>query len=592
MRCVPSTTKPRILFVCLLFFAPLAGGACNPANVAASGGGTGGSGTGGSGTDGSGIIIGALTDGGASTSSGSPMTCDATNYGVMFTKGECPHDCNGQASNTYISGKVYDPAGKRTIYGAVVYIPSNPSHVVDPMPFTGVQCTTCTNFTYDGPPVPQAHAVTDPDGSFKIGIDPSTGTDWAGGNPVPVGSDIPLVIQIGKWRRMVTIAVAACQDNQIDKSLTSLPSSRGPNGQNGQGSLPRIAISVGDADRLQCLFARMGIAASEFTSGPTGTGAINLYEDDTASFTGTVSWPSSTTLWDTADHLNQYDIIMLGCQGSQSTELSNKETVVTDASKQAMVDYANAGGKIFAEHYQQTWLASFPPLKLDAPTKAGASCLKDPICTADMATVCAGNSDATASDCQLCSFNCTNLAVAPYYTASAPFGEVANWIVTSGEIDASGSIGSPNMGAINTTFPSGAAFAQWLTYQPPSPAVSTTDPQGSITIESEMKPTATATIDPPATTWISIPGYADYFTFNTPVNQAEESQCGRFAYTDVHVASGQSGTPYYDPKPSASPSDCLDHELLNQEKAIEFMIFDLSHCTISDSNDLGSIVIQ
>jgi len=55
------------------------------------------------------------------------MTCDATNYGVMFTKSECPHDCSGHASNTYISGKVYDPAGKRTIYGAVVYIRRTPA---------------------------------------------------------------------------------------------------------------------------------------------------------------------------------------------------------------------------------------------------------------------------------------------------------------------------------------------------------------------------------------------------------------------------------------------------------------------------------
>jgi hypothetical protein len=92
--------------------------------------------------------------------------------------------------------------------------------------------------------------------------------------------------------------------------------------------------------------------------------------------------------------------------------------------------------------------------------------------------------------------------------------------------------------------------------------------------------------------YISIPGYVDYFTFNTPMGAPEGSQCGRIAYTDVHVASGLEDGPYYDPKPSASPSNCLNHELLNQEKAIEFMIFDLSHCTISDSNDLGGITIQ
>jgi hypothetical protein len=120
-----------------------------------------------------------------------------------------------------------------------------------------------------------------------------------------------------------------------------------------------------------------------------------------------------------------------------------------------------------------------------------------------MATVCASNSNATTSDCQPCSFNCTNLAAAPYYTAAAPFGEVAHWITASGVIDASGSIGSPNTGEINTGFPSGEAFAEWLPNQPRSPAVTVPDPKGSITIESETKPAATAAIDPPATAWIS-----------------------------------------------------------------------------------------
>jgi len=38
-----------------------------------------------------------------------------------------------------------------------------------------------------------------------------------------------------------------------------------------EGNIPKMAITAGDADRLQCLFTRMGIDTAEFTN-PDGNG--------------------------------------------------------------------------------------------------------------------------------------------------------------------------------------------------------------------------------------------------------------------------------------------------------------------------------
>jgi len=71
-----------------------------------------------------------------------------------------------------------------------------------------------------------------------------------------------------------------------------------------EGNIPKMAITAGDADRLQCLFTRMGIDTAEFTN-PDGTGSINIYEDNysvsapaayDSGFNGGASWPSANVL--------------------------------------------------------------------------------------------------------------------------------------------------------------------------------------------------------------------------------------------------------------------------------------------------------
>ena len=76
-------------------------------------------------------------------------------------------------------------------------------------------------------------------------------------------------------------------------------------------------------------------------------------------------------------------------------------------------------------------------------------------------------------------------------------------------------------------------------------------------------------------------GAIQYMSVNTPVEMSAtpENQCGRFIHTDLHVAgnstsSSDQGTPF--------PGGCDKGELTPEEKALAFMIFDLSNCVMEE----------
>ncbi|MFC1642186.1 carboxypeptidase-like regulatory domain-containing protein, partial [Myxococcota bacterium] len=437
-----------------------------------------------------------------------PNVCPGTGSGCTNLQCQVRTDCpNG--TTTSISGFVYDPAGVNPIYNALVYVPNA---ALDPVP-TGVSCDQC-GATASGQPI--ATALTDETGHFTL-----TG--------VPSGANIPLVMQVGKWRRQVTIpGVTDCIDNPLsDPQLTRLPRSQD------EGNMPQIAGVTGMRDSLECLLRRIGIADSEFTTdagsgrvhlyyggdlrGPTGSGAgVSSFD---ASLNNGAEFSSASTLWASAAKMVTYDIQLYGCEGGEYA--ATKAPYRTN-----FLSYVNGGGRAFLSHYHYYWLRSDSELTGTAE-----------------------------------------------YIGSAP--DLPQTGITA---------------YITTTFPKGAALADWLVNLGVTP-------RGELEILEGQH--SVAGVNAPTQEWIHVPTNPNdpderrstqYMSFNTPVTAPEESQCGRVVLTDLHVAAGAETAgempvtaPVRGREPAQAtaatfPSNCSTEALTPQGKALEFLFFDLSSC--------------
>ncbi len=113
---------------------------------------------------------------------------------------------------------------------------------------------------------------------------------------MPVGANIPLVIQLGRWRRQITITTTACVDTALTADQTRLPRTKA------EGDIPHMALVSGDVDALECVLRKIGIDDSEFTN-PSGTGRIHLFQGNGAKISG--STPAATTPGGVGDDARQ-----------------------------------------------------------------------------------------------------------------------------------------------------------------------------------------------------------------------------------------------------------------------------------------------
>ncbi len=281
-----------------------------------------GNGTGENGTSGSSGLL--LPGDSAGSSSGGAGSVGA---------GSNPTTCSG-SNTTTIEGFVYDPAGKNPLYNVSVYVPDpgSPLPDLDTVPL-GCGCTQLypAKVLATGNP-------TDATGHFSIPCAPS-GT-------------VSLVVQTGKWRRQYDgIAVTANQANMAPKLQLPADST--------QGSLPNIAISTGGADSLECLPLRIGVSASEYVLGSATGGHMHIYTGYHGATMTQGSVDSYKTLWDQQTHLNEHDVVLLSCEGQETTG-GTPGAPLTAVEQTYLMNYANAGGRVFASHFHYAWFNTGP----------------------------------------------------------------------------------------------------------------------------------------------------------------------------------------------------------------------------------------
>jgi hypothetical protein len=487
-------TLLRVLLVVTLTFLGFYMGPAACGSTTPSGNGPGGEG--GANEDGGNCYSCAAGDGNA------PLIIGANAEGGSSIKLYMHSNCPG--TQTTISGKVYDPAGKNPIYNVTVYVPG-----VEPLPTLpdGISCNSCASLYA----TPKASAVTDADGNFKI-VPVASSTGMA---LVPDGSQIPLVVQVGKWRKQYTLAtVTACQDNPQPDGSLRLPKNHM------EGDLPNIAISTGAADSLECLLLRMGVDAAEYSGGAGGAGHIHIFTGQGGATTNGGGSPDpGMALWNTDPDINKFDVVLLSCEGAETMHMN----------QQVLLDYANGGGRVFASHFHYAWFDTGPFATTISP------------------------------------------ALATWTTSVQDIGNISANIVTT----------LPN----GMPFPEGVAISKWLGN------VGALSSSGELPIIYACHNADVSAMNTYAQPWVSADkaspaaNATEYFSFDLPVGSSAEGKCGRVVYSDMHVSGGAGASrgtlpADYPNTLQIVPDQCATGDLSPQEKALEFMVFDLSSCLI------------
>jgi Bacterial Ig-like domain (group 3) len=406
------------------------------------------------------------------------------------------------AQNTTISGTVYDPRGASGLPLPNVLVYASTAAVTPPP--SGVQCLTSANSTPTGPNM-VSYTYTAVDGTFTL-------------QNIPENASYTIVIQAGKWQRQFSETVGT-------SPLTSLVLSMPAN--HTQGNMPYIAIATGSVDGAECVLRDMGISDSEFTDDNqtvNSGGFVHLYKGSAnAGAEINASTPSETTLMTaiqsgtTTPILNGYDMVMFPCQSTASNQ-------ATPSGATNLLNFAEAGGRIFATHYSYAWL--------------------DP--------------------------------AVPY---DAQFGAVANWTTGAEQQITSG------VGTVQENFSDGIFLADWLK-DAGSTVAGTSNEVDISTLRTDVSSVNAPAQSWVTLNSGQYPGQGSatpvmQMTFNVPFGAPAASQCGRVMYNDYHVVTvSDSGTIYPKECPSYSATAPNNfnpsYTMSAQEEMLEYALFDLS----------------
>lgn len=449
------------------------------------------------------------------------------NVCVVGQQGGCTGFCKQQSTKcpdtTAVSGTVYAPNGVLPLPNAIVYVPNGSTTTpYGVTPFVdGVAGGACT-CDISGDPLISATSGTD--GTFTL-------------KNVPVGSNIPLVIQLGRWRRMITIStVTECQTTQIPANLTNLPTRQNMGNNGGIDAIPLMALSTGGVDALECVLRKMGVEDSQF-SNAGGTGRVRFYRDNGARCTNgggacTGRTPGYAQLTSTQANVDQYDALLFPCDGgAHDINAADKNRVLDVATNTSA--YVNKGGRAFFTHFSYAWLYNQQP------------------------------------------------------SINLPWRSTTNSAAVDNPSRTTHHDGAENV-AIDTTFSRGQVFASWLGLAQVG-ALSVVNPPEISVLESRWNLNNSATWNNagPAQRWAY---YANddpdaaimHVTFDTPWGLPAAQQCGRVLFSDFHVTTAAlAGAACTNNGQSTTncnfPEECST-TFTAQEKVLAYMMFDMTSC--------------
>jgi hypothetical protein len=447
-------------------------------------------------------------------------------------------DCSAAAQPTRLSGRVVTPGrddanveNQVGVPNAFVYIlRDNDATKLPPIgagiPSGGTSCDRCED--QDLGPV-LAGAVTDASGNFTIE-----------GN-VPVGMEFVLVVKAGRFRRAVPFTLpetAACMTTMLPTTLPGNPTRLPRTMSDGVAvNIPRIAVTTGRIDAMECVLEKMGVAHTEFGNpGAAGDAAprVHIYrggpntinprdpEDPPLQSGARIDdmTPHDTALYGDAARMQSYDIVLADCESDHWDSQFEQR----DENGASVLEYVNRGGRFFASHLSFTWLHENGEQVYD---------------------------EANA--------------------LTTGLGPAATW-----HPQGDSGMGRDPMGlaAISVGRPQASprieSFADWMVNEritteaatPPFsfPIVDLREQNMSIGTSSEE-----FVID-------TLNDNVQQFSFNTPYAAPEAANCGRVAYSSFHVSIG-------DTTEAIFPEHCVaSGNLTAQEKVLLYMLFDLSAC--------------
>ena len=325
----------------------------------------------------------ASTSGGSTSSGASSGSGSSSSGGAIFTN---PADrCRGSAAWRWPGmlrpDGLHDehhrhrlrPGGRQPALQRRRLRPERPHGALTPIKQGTNSCNSCDVSIGDY----VAATTSKADGTFTL-----TG--------VPATTHVPLVVQIGKWRREVFLSqVKACTNNVLQgSSLTRLPTNqiRGRHPADGardrRRRQPRL-LPQGDRPRRErVLRAARGRTARHLPGAPAATSILGVSVGGAPGLTER----HSRRLHDGQPELRleleaelreiRHRAPLLRGQRVRSRRraLERQASNKTTTAKQALHDWLDEGGKVFATHYHYTWFKNSPHADFkDVATWLGSS---------------------------------------------------------------------------------------------------------------------------------------------------------------------------------------------------------------------------